>query len=68
MDKKPAIFVFKNNSEIYRFNKVNFTTKGQENSGPSVAKLNNLYSNVDKATANFWVEKLVKILQDARKV
>lgn len=68
MDINPPIFDIKTKKELYQFIEANFTTKGKENVGPTVAKLNNLYSDVDKATATFWAEKLSKLLQDARKV
>ena len=66
MDCKPAILDVKSNTEVYRFIESNFTTKGKDD-GPTVASLNNHYSKVDKEVANFWVEKLKKMLADARK-
>ncbi|MBC7747871.1 MAG: hypothetical protein H7Z76_04700 [Methylotenera sp.] len=68
MDIKPPIFDIKSNKELYQFIEANFTTKGKVDAGPTVAKLNNLYSDVDKSTGIFWAEKLNKMLQDARKI
>lgn len=68
MDINPPIFDTKTKKEVYEFIEANFTTKGKEDSGPTVAKLNNLYSDVDKATAMFWATKLKKMLEDARKI
>ena len=68
MDINPPIFAIKSNKELYQFIEANFTTKGKVDAGPTVAKLNNLYSDVDKSTGNFWAEKLAKMLQDARKI
>jgi len=66
MDIHPPIFVNKTNKEIYQFIEASFTTKGKEETGPTVAKLNNLNSNVDKATAEFWAIHLKKMLEDSR--
>ena len=68
MDIHPPIFANKTKKEIYQFIEANFTTKGKEETGPTVAKLNNLYSDVDKSAAEFWVVHLQKMLSDARKV
>ncbi len=68
MDINPPIFDTKTKKQVYEFIEASFTTKGKEDSGPTVAKLNNLYSNVDKDTANFWVDKLKKMLEQARKL
>jgi len=67
MDSKPDIFDVKTNKELYQFIEANFTTKGKDE-GPSVASLNNLYSDVDKEVASFWADRLRKMLEDARKV
>ena len=68
MDVKPAIFNIKTNKELYDFINANFSTKGLPDVGPSASTLNNLYSDVDKSTANFWVERLKKMLEDARNI
>jgi len=68
MDIHPPIFTNKTKKEIYQFIEANFTTKGKEETGPTVTKLNNLYSDVDKPSARFWADHLRKMLSDARKV
>ncbi len=68
MDAKPAIFNIKTNNELYKFIEANFSTIGKTDAGPTEVRLNNLYSNVDKSTANFWVERLKKMLEDARNI
>ena len=67
MDSKPDIFDVKSKAEVYRFINANFTTIGKDE-GPTVASLNNLYSNVDKDVANFWGIHLKKMVENARKI
>jgi len=67
MDIHPCIFEVKSNADIYRFISANFTTKGNSIT-ISVNSLSDKYSNVDKATADFWLPHLQKMKENARKI
>ena len=46
----------------------NFITKATEKEGIKPKSVYNLFSDTDKKVANYWVDILKKMLEDARKV
>ncbi len=67
MDLDPPVFDIDSNRELYTFMEANFLTKGKGDIGPTIAKLNNLNSFVDKSTTLFWrpiLKKMSEMLRD----
>mgnify|MGYP000979592745 CR=1 FL=1 len=67
-DLNPNIFELNAKTDLSDFIANNFVTKATEKNGISSKSVYNLFSNVDKDTANFWVDKLKKMLEQARKI
>ncbi|MBC7747167.1 MAG: hypothetical protein H7Z76_01065 [Methylotenera sp.] len=67
-DLNPNIFDLNDKTDLSDFIANNFITKATQKNGISSKSVYNLFSDVDKSTANFWAEKLPKMLQDARKI
>ena len=67
-DLNPPIFDIKSKKELYQFIEANFLTTGKHESGPTVAKLNNLNSAVDDTTVEYWIPKIKNMLEEARKI
>ncbi len=67
-DLNPSIFEIDDKTDLSNFIANNFITKATEKAGISPKSVYNLFSNIEKDTANFWATKLKKMLEDARKV
>ncbi len=67
-DIKPQIFDIETKTELSNFIAANFITKATKTNGISPDSVYNLFSSTEKKDANFWVDMLKKMLEDARKV
>ena len=67
-DVKPSIFNIEAKTELSNFITANFITKATEKEGIKPKSVYNLFSDTDKKVANYWVDILKKMLEDARKV
>lgn len=67
-DVKPEIFDIEAKTELSNFIAANFITKATEKEGIKTKSVYNLFSDTDKKVANYWVDILKKMLEDARKV
>ena len=67
-DVKPEIFDIEAKTELSNFIAANFITKATEKEGIKPNSVYNLFSNTEKKVANYWVDILKKMLEDARKV
>jgi hypothetical protein len=67
-DSKPDIFDIESKNELYQFISENFTTKAKDEKEISIKSLRNLFSDTDKKVADFWIEHLKKMLEQARKL
>ena len=67
-DVKPEIFDIEAKTELSNFIAANFITKATEKEGIKPKSVYNLFSDTDKKVANYWVDILKKMLEDARKV
>jgi len=67
-DITPAVLNIKSNKELYEFIEASFLTVGKTGSGPTIAKLNNLNSDIDEDDVDFLIELFKKMLQMLRQM
>ena len=67
-DLNPAIFDIETKKELSHFIANNFITEATKKDGIKEGSVYNLLTDTDKKTANFWSEKLSKMIQAARQV
>lgn len=63
----PDIFDIRTKTELYKFVTDNFVTKATQKDGISMDSFKNAFTDPDKKTVEFWIEKLKKMLEGSRK-